>query len=92
MFMPVEASWVALTNTLVQEEALGQNVLLVSTSTLIATCAPSATSGSRKSKRRISRNAERGSKLYHQIYAFLDEFSKIRTSSPGHKALRRSPR
>ena len=39
MFMPVEASWVALDHHLLrlQEEALGQNVLLVSTSTLIAT-------------------------------------------------------
>ena len=39
MFMPVESSWVALDQHLLrlQEEALGQNVLLVSTSTLIAT-------------------------------------------------------
>ena len=30
-------------------------------------------------KANIQKIAERGSKLYHQIYAFLDEFSKIRT-------------
>ena len=32
-----------------------------------------------RQKANIQKIAERGSKLYHQIYAFLDEFSKIRT-------------
>ena len=82
MFMPVEASWVALDQHLLrlQEEALGQNVLLVSTSTLIATLRTiSYVWQQEEQKANIQKIAERGSKLYHQIYAFLDEFSKIRT-------------
>ena len=82
MFMPVEASWVALNQHLLrlQEEALGQNVLLVSTSTLIATLRTiSYVWQQEEQKANIQKIAERGSKLYHQIYAFLDEFSKIRT-------------
>ena len=82
MFMPVEASWVALGQHLLrlQEEALGQNVLLVSTSTLIATLRTiSYVWQQEEQKANIQKIAERGSKLYHQIYAFLDEFSKIRT-------------
>lgn len=82
MFMPVEASWVALDHHLLrlQEEALGQNVLLVSTSTLIATLRTiSYVWQQEEQKANIQKIAERGSKLYHQIYAFLDEFSKIRT-------------
>ena len=81
MFMPVEASWVALDQHLLrlQEEALGQNVLLVSTSTLIATLRTiSYVWQQEEQKANIQKIAERGSKLYHQIYAFLDEFSKIR--------------
>ena len=63
-----------------QEEALGQNVLLVSTSTLIATLRTiSYVWQQEEQKANIQKIAERGSKLYHQIYAFLDEFSKIRT-------------
>ena len=82
MFMPVEASWVALDQHLLrlQEEALGQNVLLVSTSTLIATLRTiSYVWQQEEQKANIQKIAERGSKLYHQIYTFLDEFSKIRT-------------
>ena len=82
MFMPVEASWVALDQHLLrlQEEALGQNVLLVSTSTLIATLRTiSYVWQQEEQKANIQKIAERGSKLYHQIYAFLDEFAKIRT-------------
>ena len=82
MFMPVEASWVALGQHLLklQEEALSQNVLLVSTSTLIATLRTiSYVWQQEEQKANIQKIAERGSKLYHQIYAFLDEFSKIRT-------------
>ncbi len=82
MFMPVEASWVALDNNLLrlQEEALRQNVLLVSTSTLIATLRTiSYVWQQEEQKANIQKIAERGSKLYNQIYAFLDEFSKIRT-------------
>ncbi len=82
MFMPVEASWVALDQHLLrlQEEALGQNVLLVSTSTLIATLRTiSYVWQQEEQKANIQKIAERGSKLYHQIYAFLEEFSKIRT-------------
>lgn len=82
MFMPVEASWVALDHHLLrlQEEALGQNVLLVSTSTLIATLRTiSYVWQQEEQKANIQKIAERGSKLYHQIYAFLDEFSKIRS-------------
>ena len=82
MFMPVEASWVALDHHLLrlQEEALGQNVLLVSTSTLIATLRTiSYVWQQEEQKANIQKIAERGSKLYHQIYGFLDEFSKIRT-------------
>jgi DNA recombination protein RmuC len=82
MFMPVEASWVALDQHLLrlQEEALGQNVLLVSTSTLIATLRTiSYVWQQEEQKANIQKIAERGSKLYHQIHAFLDEFSKIRT-------------
>jgi len=80
--MPVEASWVALGQHLLklQEEALSQNVLLVSTSTLIATLRTiSYVWQQEEQKANIQKIAERGSKLYHQIYAFLDEFSKIRT-------------
>ena len=63
-----------------QEEALGQNVLLVSTSTLIATLRTiSYVWQQEEQKANIQKIAERGSKLYHQIYAFLDEFSKIRS-------------
>lgn len=82
MFMPVEASWVALDQHLLrlQEEALGQNVLLVSTSTLIATLRTiSYVWQQEEQKANIQKIAERGSKLYHQIYAFLDEFAKIRS-------------
>ena len=82
MFMPVEASWVALDQHLLrlQEEALGQNVLLVSTSTLIATLRTiSYVWQQEEQKANIQKIAERGSKLYHHIHAFLDEFSKIRT-------------
>ena len=82
MFMPVEASWVALNQHLLrlQEEALGQNVLLVSTSTLIATLRTiSYVWQQEEQKANIQKIAERGSKLYHQIYAFLDEFAKIRS-------------
>lgn len=82
MFMPVEASWVALDHHLLrlQEEALSQNVLLVSTSTLIATLRTiSYVWQQEEQKANIQKIAERGSKLYHQIHGFLEEFAKIRT-------------
>ena len=55
-------------------------MLLVSTSTLIATLRTiSYVWQQEEQKANIQKIAERGSKLYHQIYGFLDEFSKIRT-------------
>lgn len=82
MFMPVEASWVALGPHLLrlQEEALRQNVLLVSTSTLIATLRTiSYVWQQEEQKANIQKIAERGSKLYHQITLFLEEFGKIKS-------------
>ena len=82
MFMPVEASWVALGEHLLplQEEALKQNVLLVSTSTVIATLRTiSYVWQQEEQKANIQKIAERGSKLYHQIALFLEEFGKIKT-------------
>ena len=82
MFMPVEASWVALGPHLLtlQEEALRKNVLLVSTSTLIATLRTiSYVWQQEEQKANIQKIAERGSKLYHQINLFLEEFVKIKT-------------
>ena len=82
MFMPVEASWVALGTHLLslQEEALRKNVLLVSTSTLIATLRTiSYVWQQEEQKANIQKIAERGSKLYHQINLFLEEFGKIKT-------------
>lgn len=81
MFMPIEASWVALGQHLLelQEEALRQNVLLVSTSTLIATLRTiSYVWKQEEQKANIQNIVERGGKLYHQIHSFLEEFSKIK--------------
>lgn len=74
MFVPVEAAWMALGRALpeLQEEGLRKNVLLVSTSTLIATLRTiSYVWQQEEQKANIQRIAERGGKLYDQLNRFV---------------------
>ena len=74
MFIPVEAAWMALGKALpaLQEEGLRKNVLMVSTSTLIATLRTiSYVWQQEEQKANIARIAERGGKLYDQLNLFV---------------------
>ena len=74
MFVPVEAAWMALGKALpaLQEEGLRKNVLMVSTSTLIATLRTiSYVWQQEEQKANIARIAERGGKLYDQLNLFV---------------------
>ena len=74
MFVPVEAAWMALGKALpeLQEEGLRKNVLVVSTSTLIATLRTiSYVWQQEEQKANIQRIAERGGKLYDQLNRFV---------------------
>ena len=74
MFVPVEAAWMALGKALpsLQEEGLRKNVLLVSTSTLIATLRTiSYVWQQEEQKENIQLIAERGGKLYDQLNRFV---------------------
>lgn len=80
MFVPIEAAWVALGDKLphVQEEGLRKNVLLVSTSTLIATLRTISYVWKQEEQRiNIQKIAERGAKLYDKLRLFTDSLLQI---------------
>ena len=80
MFVPIEAAWVALGEKLpgVQEEGLRRNVLLVSTSTLIATLRTISYVWKQEEQRiNIQKIAERGAKLYDKLRLFTDSMLQI---------------
>ena len=97
MFVPVEAAWMALGKALpeLQEEGLRKNVLLVSTSTLIATLRTiSYVWQQEEQKANIQRIADRGGKLYDQLNLFvtslLDVGTKLGQANTSYeKALKR---
>jgi DNA recombination protein RmuC len=80
MFVPVEAAWMALGKALpeLQEEGLRKNVLLVSTSTLIATLRTiSYVWQQEEQKANIQRIADRGGKLYDQLNRFVNSLLDV---------------